>query len=427
MCYRAAVVSVRDFGAFVKIPGYHKQGLVHMSQMAPHRLERSEIAAFVREGEGVWIKVLAIEGAMGQQQRIACSMKVVDQETGRDLDPENEEGQRRAAERDSSGGAPRERLSQGPPGEGTVHRCTVKSLQTFGAFCSVAGHAKQGLLHISAISDGQRVEASDLEQMLPVGTEVWAKVEKVDPATGKYGLSMKRVDQATGEDLDPSGDAAVADVERRGGGGGGKGRGGGAPAEPGAMVRGFGAQGVQLDWGHLAAENYAAPDAGKYALVSDGEDDEVQQHGGAPRGGAPRTLADVWRDGPVVDLQEAKGPMPAQGAEADNLARAEALLREAEGGDGGSRHKRKRDSSGHDNEDTTRKKSSSKHRHRHRGGGKSSDKRKHSSSRHKRSSSDKHKRESDRHRSSGSKKHSKRDKDRAHHRDDKPSGKRSRK
>lgn len=360
MCYRAAVVSVRDFGAFVKIPGYAKQGLVHISQLAQHRVDASELRAFVREGEEVWVKVLAVEGT-GATVRVACSMKVVDQEDGRDLDPDDEEGQARrsaaagSAERGGAGlgasGSGGRRgggaRSMDPPALYSIHRGTVKSQMPFGVFVELEGYAKQGLCHISQVSDG-RVDASELESLCPVGSSVWAKVEKVDALSGKYGLSLKNVDQLTGVDLDP--EHAAAD----GGGGLGPRAGGfGGGAEPGSLVRKGGA-GPALDWGHMAADIYKPPpgQAHEYDFVVDEEDALLPSAppGGLRGGGTgERTLADVWRDGPDRQQEEqeaqqeqvrrsavANGAMLGVGLE--SVARAEALIAQAMGvGTGGKR------------------------------------------------------------------------------------------
>ncbi|KAG8464185.1 hypothetical protein KFE25_003248 [Diacronema lutheri] len=364
MCYRATVVSVREFGFFVKIPGYAKQGLVHISQLAPHRVDASELRTFAREGDAVWVKVLALEGT-GPTVRIACSMKVVDQEDGRDLDPDDEEGQARRA---GGGGAPAGGSSAGgvraalgggfggggaprstePPALFSIHRGTVRSHMPFGAFIELDGFAKQGLCHISQLSDS-RVDVSELESLCPLGSAVWAKVDKVDSASGKYGLSLKVVDQLTGVDLDPEHAAA-----ERGGGFGARGGGSGA-AEPGALVRKPGGAGPALEWGHMAADVYRPPPgaAAEYDFVVDEDDALIPAAGAGALGARPageRTLADVWRDGPVRDLEAdaadvartagaaaggaaagAGGGAAMLGVGLESVARAEALLAQAMG------------------------------------------------------------------------------------------------
>lgn len=84
--YKGEVVSVQTYGAFVRLPGYKKQGLVHVSEMSASRVENpSEI---VDVGEQVWIKVIGRE-IQGEKVKLSFSMKAVNQGTGRDLDPNN--------------------------------------------------------------------------------------------------------------------------------------------------------------------------------------------------------------------------------------------------------------------------------------------------------------------------------------------------
>ncbi|KAG9279841.1 nucleolar protein of 40 kDa [Astyanax mexicanus] len=83
---RGEVASVTDYGAFVKIPGYRKQGLVHKSEMSATRIDNpSEI---VDVGEQVWIKVIGKE-INDEKVKLSFSMKAVNQGSGRDLDPNN--------------------------------------------------------------------------------------------------------------------------------------------------------------------------------------------------------------------------------------------------------------------------------------------------------------------------------------------------
>ncbi|XP_048848710.1 nucleolar protein of 40 kDa [Brienomyrus brachyistius] len=83
---RGEVASVTAYGAFVKIPGCRKQGLVHKSEMSSCRVENpSEI---VDVGEQVWVKVIGREIQEGKV-KLSFSMKVVNQGTGKDLDPNN--------------------------------------------------------------------------------------------------------------------------------------------------------------------------------------------------------------------------------------------------------------------------------------------------------------------------------------------------
>ncbi|XP_016411390.1 nucleolar protein of 40 kDa-like [Sinocyclocheilus rhinocerous] len=83
---KGEVVSVTTYGAFVKIPGYRKQGLVHKSEMSSCRVDNP--AEIVDVGEHVWIKVIGRE-MKDDKVKLSFSMKSVNQGTGRDLDPNN--------------------------------------------------------------------------------------------------------------------------------------------------------------------------------------------------------------------------------------------------------------------------------------------------------------------------------------------------
>ncbi|CAI9543883.1 unnamed protein product, partial [Staurois parvus] len=84
--FQGEVANVTDYGAFIKIPGCTKQGLVHRTHMSSSHVDRpSEV---VDVGERVWVKVIGNEVKDGKQ-KISLSMKVVHQGTGKDIDPNN--------------------------------------------------------------------------------------------------------------------------------------------------------------------------------------------------------------------------------------------------------------------------------------------------------------------------------------------------
>jgi polyribonucleotide nucleotidyltransferase len=76
--YEGTVVKVMDFGAFVNFFGA-KDGLVHISQLAPRRVQKT--TDVVKEGDKVKVKLLGFD----ERGKVRLSMKVVDQATGEDL------------------------------------------------------------------------------------------------------------------------------------------------------------------------------------------------------------------------------------------------------------------------------------------------------------------------------------------------------
>jgi len=92
--YNGKVVNIVDFGAFVNFMG-GKDGLVHVSEMKNERVEK--VSDVVSEGQEVKVKVLEID----QRGKVRLSMRVVDQETGEELEDTRPPREKRA------GGGPR--------------------------------------------------------------------------------------------------------------------------------------------------------------------------------------------------------------------------------------------------------------------------------------------------------------------------------
>ncbi|MEM9129677.1 MAG: S1 RNA-binding domain-containing protein, partial [Pseudomonadota bacterium] len=82
--YTGKVVKVMDFGAFVNFFGA-KDGLVHISQLAPERVKQT--SDVVKEGDEVKVKLLGFD----DRGKVRLSMKVVDQETGEDISEKDKE------------------------------------------------------------------------------------------------------------------------------------------------------------------------------------------------------------------------------------------------------------------------------------------------------------------------------------------------
>ncbi|MEP2735833.1 MAG: polyribonucleotide nucleotidyltransferase [Erythrobacter sp.] len=107
--YNGKVVNIVDFGAFVNFMG-GKDGLVHVSEMKNERVEK--VTDVVSEGQEVKVKVLEID----QRGKVRLSMRVVDQETGEELEdtrpprenkPRGDKGDRRGPRGSRSRGGDR--------------------------------------------------------------------------------------------------------------------------------------------------------------------------------------------------------------------------------------------------------------------------------------------------------------------------------
>ncbi|MCC5975197.1 MAG: S1 RNA-binding domain-containing protein, partial [Rubellimicrobium sp.] len=89
------------------------------------------------------------------------------------------------------------------PEEGGVYKGTVVKIVDFGAFVNFFGK-RDGLVHVSQIEARRLNHPSDV---LKEGQEVWVKLLGFDDR-GKVRLSMKVVDQATGQEM-PKEEAAA--------------------------------------------------------------------------------------------------------------------------------------------------------------------------------------------------------------------------
>jgi len=80
--FNGEIVSIKDYGAFVKIPGCYKNGLIHISQISQSKVDN--VSDVINVKDHVWCKVISL-GEDGD--KISLSMKVVNQGSGKDLDP----------------------------------------------------------------------------------------------------------------------------------------------------------------------------------------------------------------------------------------------------------------------------------------------------------------------------------------------------
>jgi polyribonucleotide nucleotidyltransferase len=82
--YNGKVVKTVDFGAFVNFLG-SRDGLVHVSELAPKRVEK--VTDVVKMGDQVKVKVIGFD----DRGKVKLSMKQVDQATGEDLSKKEKE------------------------------------------------------------------------------------------------------------------------------------------------------------------------------------------------------------------------------------------------------------------------------------------------------------------------------------------------
>ena len=143
-------------------------------------------------------KIRDIIGPGGKIIREIC------EETGAKIDIEEDGTVKVAAVSGSSGEAAVARIRDivAEPELGVIYDGKVVKTVDFGAFVNFLG-AKDGLVHISELQNGRTEKTTDICQE---GDMVKVKVIGFDDR-GKVKLSMKRVDQKTGEDLEAATDA----------------------------------------------------------------------------------------------------------------------------------------------------------------------------------------------------------------------------
>jgi polyribonucleotide nucleotidyltransferase len=112
--YSGKVVNIVDFGAFVNFMG-GRDGLVHVSEIKNERV--ANVSDVLSEGQDVKVKVLEIDG----RGKVRLSMRVVDQETGAELEDNRPPKQpREGGDRGDRGD--RERGDRGPRRDGDRRR-----------------------------------------------------------------------------------------------------------------------------------------------------------------------------------------------------------------------------------------------------------------------------------------------------------------
>ena len=138
-------------------------------------------------------KIRDIIGPGGKMIREICEM------TGAKIDIEDDGTVKIAASDTASGEAAYKRIHDivAEPELGVIYTGTVVKTVDFGAFVNFMG-ARDGLVHISELQNARTEKTTDI---CKEGDEVKVKVIGLDDR-GKIKLSMKRVDQDTGADLE---------------------------------------------------------------------------------------------------------------------------------------------------------------------------------------------------------------------------------
>src|SRR5438552_6123073 len=160
------VSSVRDFGAFVDLGGL--EGLAHVSELSHQRVAHAQDV--VKPGQKVRVQVLRIEKDEKGTERIALSLRALEQ------DPWD---------------AARPQLKQGARLMGKVAR-----LQPFGAFVELFPGV-DGLVHVPALAARQVQHPRDV---VKEGETIQVQIESVDDAQKRVALRRISEDEAPGKE-----------------------------------------------------------------------------------------------------------------------------------------------------------------------------------------------------------------------------------
>eukprot|EP00465_Bigelowiella_longifila_P010103 CAMPEP_0185255694 /NCGR_PEP_ID=MMETSP1359-20130426/4774_1 /TAXON_ID=552665 /ORGANISM="Bigelowiella longifila, Strain CCMP242" /LENGTH=270 /DNA_ID=CAMNT_0027839819 /DNA_START=158 /DNA_END=970 /DNA_ORIENTATION=+ len=156
--YDGVVVGVVPFGVFVNF-GAERDGMVHISQIAPWRIE--DPADVVSPGQAVRVRLLDIR----EDGKLQLTMKGLNP----DIAPPANAG-----------------FSGKMPDEGGIYEGKVVSIRNFGAFVNF-GFARDGLVHVSQMAD---YHVSDPEDVVSVGDKVKVLVQSVEQS-GRIALTFK--------------------------------------------------------------------------------------------------------------------------------------------------------------------------------------------------------------------------------------------
>ncbi len=175
---KGKVRNITDFGIFVGLDE-GIDGLVHVSDISWSQRQRKP-SELVKKGDELEVKVLNIDVS---QERLSLGIKQLSEDPWKNLD---------------------ERYPLNAEVTGRV-----VNLTDFGIFVEISDGV-EGLVHISEIDNA--VPKAKLQEFYPVGTEVRARVIKVDTEERRLGLSIMEVMELASPELQDS-DAADDDQQ----------------------------------------------------------------------------------------------------------------------------------------------------------------------------------------------------------------------
>lgn len=212
---------MKPYGAFVRIDEIGRDGLLHISEVrAEERVD--DVEDVLRVKQPLFAKIISINN-----NKISLSLKHIDQVTGEDMCPDNREDKRDDFDYSGSSNSSKSKSgmsklknsllpssssmstlasgSSDPPLLFSIHQGTIFRLMEFGIFVAIDNFREHGLIHISQLRHFRVEKISDIYSEESMGDRVWVKVIGIQKEPRlKISLSLKFVNQQTGQDLDPS-------------------------------------------------------------------------------------------------------------------------------------------------------------------------------------------------------------------------------
>lgn len=155
-CLQGTVKETQLYGAVIDI-GLEYDGVVHISQLSPKRINR--VTDVVQPGDTVTVWVTEVDPEKG---RIGLTM----------VEPP--------------------KVDWAELAEGQIHTGTVTRLERYGAFVDI-GAERPGLLHVREMSAGYVRDPSDLIQ---IGEEIEVRVLKLDRRRRRIDLTLMGIQDA---------------------------------------------------------------------------------------------------------------------------------------------------------------------------------------------------------------------------------------
>jgi small subunit ribosomal protein S1 len=162
---KGRVRNLTNYGAFIEIDE-GIDGLLHISDMSWSK-KVAHPSEIIKKGEMIEVKILSVDK---DKKRVSLGIKQLSDDPWKKEIPEKYH-------------------------VGDIVKGKVTKMTDFGAFIDLS-NGLEGLLHISEVS---KEKIKKLEDVLSIGQEMDVKIVKIEPEARKIGLSIKGIENASGQ------------------------------------------------------------------------------------------------------------------------------------------------------------------------------------------------------------------------------------